>query len=371
MANFLTDRLAVLRDQWLSSPRFRRLAAAFPLTRPIARRRARELFDLCAGFVYSQVLSACVRLQLFERLAAQPLTAAELAPQLALEESAVRRLLDAAVSLRLLDQRSGSRYGLGPLGAAMRNNPGISAMIEHHDLLYRDLADPLALLRAGRDATRLGQYWAYASTSQPDSLEAARVADYTALMSASQSLVAEEILDGYPLQGHRCLLDVGGGDGSFLAAVGARVPELQLMLFDLPAVAARAHARLDHAGLGSRATVYPGSFLQDELPRGADVVSLVRVVHDHDDDAARCLLAAVHRSLPRGGTLLIAEPMAGFKGAEAMADAYFGMYLWAMGQGRARTVAELTQLLNAVGFVEIRAVPTRLPLQTSLLVART
>ena len=41
----------------------------FPLTRPIARRRARELFDLCAGFVYSQVLLACVRLRLFEILA--------------------------------------------------------------------------------------------------------------------------------------------------------------------------------------------------------------------------------------------------------------------------------------------------------------
>jgi len=370
MANFLTDRLADIRDQWLSSPRFRRLAAAFPLTRPIARRRARELFDLCAGFVYSQVLSACVRLQLFERLAAQPLTVAALAPQLALEEPAVRRLLDAAVSLRLLGRRSGDRYGLGPLGAAMRNNPGISAMIEHHDLLYRDLADPLALLRAGRDATRLGQYWAYASTSQPGSLEAARVAGYTALMSASQSLVAEEIIDAYPMQGHRCLLDVGGGDGTFLAAVGARVPQLQLMLFDLPAVAACGAARLAAAGLGPRATVYPGSFLQEELPSGADVVSLVRIVHDHDDAAVGKLLAAVHRCLAPGGTLLIAEPMAGQRGAEAMADAYFGIYLWAMGQGRARTVAELAQLLKTAGFVAIRAVPTRLPLQTSLLVAR-
>ena len=190
-------------------------------------------------------------------------------------------------------------------------------------------------------------------------------------MSASQSLVAEEIIDAYPLRGHRCLLDVGGGDGTFLAAVGARVPQLQLMLFDLPAVAARARARLDAAGLGPRATVYPGSFLRDELPRGADVVSLVRVVHDHDDATVRTQLAAVQRCLPRGGTLLIAEPMAGFRGAEAMADAYFGIYLWAMGQGRARTVAELTQLLAAAGFVGIRAVPTRLPLQTSLLLART
>ncbi len=36
--------------------------------RPIARAARQALFDLCAGFVYSQVLLACVRLRLFERL---------------------------------------------------------------------------------------------------------------------------------------------------------------------------------------------------------------------------------------------------------------------------------------------------------------
>jgi hypothetical protein len=66
------DRCLAARDGLLASPRFRRWAAAFPLTRPIARRRTRDLFDLCAGFVYSQVLYACVRLRLFEILAEGP-----------------------------------------------------------------------------------------------------------------------------------------------------------------------------------------------------------------------------------------------------------------------------------------------------------
>ena len=54
------------RDRVLASPRFQAWAAAMPLTRPIARKRARALFDLCAGFVYSQVLVACVRRELHE-----------------------------------------------------------------------------------------------------------------------------------------------------------------------------------------------------------------------------------------------------------------------------------------------------------------
>ena len=50
------------RNRLLMSPRFQRAAAAFPLTRPLARREARGLFDVVAGFVYSQVLLSCVRL---------------------------------------------------------------------------------------------------------------------------------------------------------------------------------------------------------------------------------------------------------------------------------------------------------------------
>ncbi|MFM8614197.1 MAG: methyltransferase, partial [Alphaproteobacteria bacterium] len=62
------DRFTAWRESLTARPSFRAWAARFPLTRPLARRRARELFDLCAGFVYSQVLAACVRLKLFEAL---------------------------------------------------------------------------------------------------------------------------------------------------------------------------------------------------------------------------------------------------------------------------------------------------------------
>ena len=63
------DRFRALRDGLAAKPGFRRWATRFPLTRPFARRRARALFDLCAGFVYTQVLLACVRLRVFAILA--------------------------------------------------------------------------------------------------------------------------------------------------------------------------------------------------------------------------------------------------------------------------------------------------------------
>lgn len=374
----LIDRWQARGQRWLdervASPAFRRWAAAFPLTRPIARRRASALFDLVAGFSYTQVLLACVQLRLFDRLAAGAETAEALAPALSLPPEACGRLLDAAVALRLLRRRqrrgAPATYGLGPLGAPLVGNAALTAMIEHHRLLYADLADPLALLRAPPGQGELARYWAYARHARPDTLAGDQVADYSTLMAASQPLVADEILDAYPMAAHRCLMDVGGGEGVFAAAVAQRWPHLKLVVFDLPEVACRAQGRLAAMGLSDRATAVGGDFTAGDLPGGADIVSLVRVVHDHDDVRVMALLRAARRALPPHGVLLLAEPMAGTAGAQAMGDAYFGLYLWAMGSGRPRTEAQLGRMLQAAGFSAPRRLRNAMPLQTQVLIAR-
>jgi len=366
----IADAWYALRDRWLSSPATQRLLSSFWLTRPIARRRARTVFDLCAGFVYSQVLLACVRLQVFERLRAGPMDLSVLAPALELSEEATRRLLDAAASLELLTGRGAGRYGLGRHGAALLGNPAVLAMVEHHALVYRDLVDPVALLRGTQAPTELSRYWAYASSGVPVGLGAGDVAAYSDLMSASQTLVADAVLSAYSLARHRVLLDVGGGDGTFVATVATRVPQLQCLLFDLPAVAERAQRRFVSAGLGDRARAIGGDFALDALPRGADLISFVRVLHDHDDAVVLALLQAAWAALPPDGQVLIAEPFAGTHGAEPVGAAYFGFYLLAMGRGRARTVEELGGLLRCAGFDRLRQCGTAQPLQTGVLIAR-
>jgi demethylspheroidene O-methyltransferase len=365
--------------------------------RPIARRRARGLFDLVAGFVYSQVLLACVRLRLFDILARGPRSAAELAAQLDLPADSTERLLAAAVSLELLEVRPGHPlplYGLGKLGAPMVGNEAIAAMVEHHAVLYADLQDPVALLRGQRPGQAVGapaftsgnpgaagtggahtspalsRFWAYATAASPGALAPEQVNEYSALMSASQPLVAAEVLDTYDLTRHRCLLDVGGGQGRFLGAVAAYAPHLKLMLFDLPGVVPAARQAFATAGLADRTTVFGGDFTQDALPTGADIASLIRVIYDHPDERALTILRAVFKALPPGGTLLLAEPMAGAPGAPRMGDAYFGFYLLAMRGGRSRTAAELMALMQLAGFERARELATPIPLQVGVLVAQ-
>jgi demethylspheroidene O-methyltransferase len=364
------DRLYGWRDRVLAHAGFQRWAAAFPLTRPTARRHARDLFDLCAGFVYSQILLACVRVRLFDVLADGPLDLRDVAVRTGLSVAAASRLVRAAESLGLVAERSGGRVGLAMKGAALRGNPGALVMIEHHALLYADLVDPVALLRGDQHDTELSRYWPYASAGAAANLGSNQVAGYTALMAASQSLIADDIISAYPFARHSRLLDVGGGDGSFLAALGDRVPDLRMQLFDLPAVAERAVDRFQQAGLASRVAVVGGDFTADDLPTGADVVSLVRVILDHTDQGAIKILTAVRRVLPNNGVLIIAEPMRGLPGVEPVGDAYFGFYLLAMGRGEARSPAQLKALLQAAGFDRIRTVATRRPILTGMIVAQ-
>ncbi len=340
-------------------PRFQRWAADNPLTRFIARRNMRALFDLCAGFVYSQVLLACVRLDVFEALRDGPEDLAVLAEKFGLDAERARRLLLAAASLRLLRALPHDRFALDDLGAALLGDPSIGAFVEHHRLLYDDLRDPVALLRGGM-TTRLSQFWPYASQSDLEPA-AEDFAAYSTLMARSQELIARDVLDAYPVHRHRCLLDVGGGEGVFVAAAAARAPHIALKLFDLPAVAARAQTRL--RSLGSRVEAIGGNFLCDELAARAPTRSRsCACCTTMTTPRSRSCSAPPMTPCRRAAAVIVAEPFAGTSGAEPVGDAYFGMYLLAMGRGRARSAADLTALLRAAGFENISSVRTRRPL---------
>ena len=365
-----SDRWFDFRNWLLMHPRFHHWAVRLPVLRTVARHRASALFELCAGFVYSQVLYAGLKLGLFARLVDGAKTVDELAPALGLRVDAAQRLLDAATALKLCELRPGARYGLGIHGASLVATPAVEKMVLHHHMLYRDLADPVALLKSEAPDTELKRFWSYSGHAGHDTSSPEQVAAYSDLMAGSMSLIAEDILDAWPVERHQHWLDLAGGAGAFAEAVARRAPpSLQVTLFDLPPVADRARARLAGVGMGARINVVGGDLFTSTLPQGADVASLVRVVHDHDDAQALKILQAARTALGPGGTLLIAEPMAGTSGAEAMGDAYFGWYLYTMGQGRPRTSAVLLQLVRDAGFRKARLVRTRRPMLTQLIAA--
>lgn len=355
------------RNRKVSDPAFQRWASANPFARGRAARDGVALFDIVAGFVNAQVLQALVQLEILRDLRDAPATAAALGAHHGIDAARMTRLLDAGVALDLL-QKGRHGYQTARSGAALLGVPGLDGMIRHHDVFYRDMADPVALLR-GETQTELARFWPYVfgAGAAGDPAMAAR---YSALMADSQTLVAEETLRAVDLSETRHLMDVGGGTGAFLTAAAATRAEVDLTLFDLPAVVPGATARLEAAGISARTRIVPGSFRDDALPEGADTVSLVRVLYDHSDDTVRALLRAVHDALPQGGRLIVSEPMRGGARPHRAGDVYFAFYCMAMETGTARSPEEVAALLAEAGFAAIRHVPTRRPFVTSVLTAK-
>jgi demethylspheroidene O-methyltransferase len=363
-------RYVTRRNRVFASPRFQYWAARLPVIRWIARSRADAAFDLLAGFAYSQVLRAYVEGGLFDVLKDGPLSAGDVAARLTLSEDAALTLLRAGRALMLSEEPAADRWMLGEQGAVFASNPGVQAMVRHHRLLYTDLADPMALLRADRrDATALSRFWTYAGALQGTTERGADTAEYSQLMAASQHFVADEVLASVSFRDVKRLLDVGGGHGAFLRAIGTAHPHLSLGLFDLPEVVETGQHVLTDAVGAARVTAHPGNFFSDPIPQGYDMVSLIRILHDHDDAPAQALLANIRKTLAPGARLLIAEPMARISGAEPMGEAFFGLYLWAMGSGRPRSPADISAMLRATGFARIQVVATAQPVNASVILA--
>ncbi len=362
----MRDYWLAFRNKLLASERFQNFATTFPLTRPISRKRSRALFDIVAGFTYSQVLYAIVKLDLISALKGSPKTTESLAAQYFFETDRLLVLLKASESLDILERTKNGAWTLGVHGAALAGNPWIMRFVAHHNLLYRDAEDPLSLLRDLQRDTALKNFWTYARDDGAPGADSADVAAYTELMAASQKSVAREILATYDFAPHRHVMDVGGSNGAFLSELAAHDPSLTLTLFDLPAVATLAATRITELGLDKRIAIRSGSFLHDPLPQGADLITLVRILHDHDDDSVAAILERVRHALAPGGVLLVAEPLSGIRSIAPVADAYFGLYFAAMGQGKTRNLTEIAELARRAGFSRISALPTRMPLITGL-----
>jgi len=366
----LWERLCIVRDRLIADTRFQNRVAKIPFLKNIAKKRANQLFDVMAGFVYSQILLSCVRLNLFNLLQDGPLNLNEIKKRCSLDATPLKKLLDAAVSIRLLEIRSQERYGLGTLGAPMVGNTALSAMIEHHSVLYEDLRDPLLLLSGDIEIKQLEKFWPYVSPDQQDQdslKDKERVKNYSDLMSASLPLVADQVVDAYDFSQHQCLLDVGGGQGTFLKRVFLNTPQLKRKLFDLPGVANLAKDSFALTAEHQDIEVHGGDFFQDRLPTGADLITLIRVIFDHDDERVKTLLRSIYEALPSDGKLLIAEPMADTPDHPAMGHAYFGFYLLAMGRGRPRTIEEISHLAAHAGFKGVEMLPCSMPINAQVL----
>ena len=137
------------------------------------------------------------------------------------------------------------------------------------------------------------------------------------------------------------VLDVGGGNGSLLAALVERHPGLNEIVFDLPETVR------DEAIFGDRLRFVEGSFF--ESAPEADVYLLSTILHDWDDESAAAILRTIRAGAPAHARLILFEAVVP-DGNEPGGGKWLDLLMLTLFAGRERNEAQWRDLLEANGF---------------------
>jgi SAM-dependent methyltransferase len=310
---------------------------------------AEPLLALMRGFQVPCVLAAAADLDVFNTLQAKPLAAEDTARRLACDPRGMRVLLDALAGLGFLIKAEG-RYGLAPGTAALVADgppPSVAAMLRHQANCLRRWAQLPWVVRTGRPAR--------GGTSVRGS-EADQQSFIGAMHDIANAVAGPLIREINPGD-FRCVLDVGGGSGTWTLAWLDAQPGAHAMLFDLPPVISLARQRLTACGLADRVTLVPGDFYADPLPRGADLVWLSAIIHQNSPDQNRGLYRRVAEALEPGGRLLIRDVVMEDSHTAPPAGALFAVnMLVATDGGGTYSLAEIRDDLQSAGFDQVELI---------------
>ncbi|MGH9232731.1 MAG: methyltransferase [Acidimicrobiales bacterium] len=273
-------------------------------------------------------------------------TAGELASATGADAGALDRLLGHLVTVGVLRREAADRYALTDLGEALRDDhpAGVRAVLDIDGALGRgdlSLVHLLHSLRTGDPCfpALYGRGFWDDVAADPE-----RTAGYDACMGADVSAWAPAVVAALDWGRFDHVVDVGGGDGTLLAALLRAHPNARGTVFDQPATAAAAGARLAAAGLADRTGAVGGSFF-DPLPPGGDAYVLCAVLHDWDDEVAAAILSRCAEAAGRGTVVVVEKTGAGGESPNTTMDlrvlAYFG--------GRERAVPDLRRLAERAG----------------------
>jgi len=167
---------------------------------------------------------------------------------------------------------------------------------------------------------------------------------------------AESVLEIYDFSDFNSICDVGGGQGTFLMQLLANYPHIKGFVADLLGAAISAQKAIAKAGLNDRCKAIPYDFLK-EAPPVCDAYFLVNVLHDWEDEICRRILKNISKSLNADSRLWVLEYLLE-SGPGFSVEKLLDIEVLVMGGGRERSIDEYTMLLDSVGLVVSRAIPT-------------
>lgn len=330
-----------------------------------ALERARfRIYALEDGAVRAAALSFCLRRGLFDFLEEGARTEDQFLEGMGMQRRVLPTLLAFLASQALIRRRADGRWANTRAASTflVRSSP---SYVGGRGLLFAGFGDAIGHLE---EALSTGRPWSPAGQHDMfGGFDEAAQQWFADGMFANATHGARALMREVDFGAFRRLLDVGGSAGGYAIAIATAYPGIEATIFDLPAVKPWAEARIADAGIPGRVRFEAGSFFDDALPRGHDVLLLSSILHDWgDDDCARILHGCVDALAP-GGTLVVTEPMLAEDWTGPDHPSVSGLTMAVLG-GENRTRSRIGNMLLATGLADVWASP--LGPQNSVVTAR-
>jgi len=300
----------------------------------------------CFRFMKSRLILTAAELDLFTQIHDLGPTAGELAEKMDLDVRATTRLLDALVTLDLLEKENG-RYACTDTGVPLSSS-------------HRETILPMILHLNG-----LWDTWSHLTETIQDGInphksmsikrdEARRKAFIGAMHVIGREL-SMELADSYDLSPFNKLLDIGGGSGTYTIAFLKKNPKMTAVLFDLEDVMPLAEERLTAEGFQDRVVLESGDYYVDQLPEGCDLALLSAIIHQNSPKQNLDLFQKAYQALNPGGMLLIRDHIMDDSRTHPPEGALFALNMLVNTEGGdAYTFGEVKEALEEAGFVDVK-----------------
>ena len=307
-----------------------------------------ELVRLIDGFRVTQAIHVAVDLGIPDLLADGERTADDLANASGADPSALYRLLRTLASLGVLHEAGGRRFSLTPLGEPLRADvPGSVrgwVRLMGRDHVWHSWGNLANAVRTGENSFRSlhgTDVWEW----RADHPEESAIFDeaMTSLTAASNAA----ILAAYDFGRFGTIVDVGGGNGAFLASILEAHPSSRGILFDQEHVVSRAESVLQAAGVLDRCEVVAGSFFES-VPDGCDAYVLKSIIHDWEDEESIAILRSCRQAMGAESAVLVIERDLGPPNANPAAK-LSDLNMFVMPGGRERSEDEYAALFEGAG----------------------
>ncbi len=320
------------------------------------------IMELATQYWNSAALLAANELDLFEALAAGPLSAARVAERLNSAPRATTMLLDACVGLGLLTKQAQE------IEATYANTPAAAAFLVSGGPGYlggalRWGADQYGAWGHLAESVRQGSPAVPPSDHLGDDLEQTRT--FVHGMHNRAMGVARGVIHFLDFSGVGRMLDVGGGPGAYATLLAAKYPELHATVLDLPGIVAVAQELIAQSDVADRVRTLPGDATTGDYGEALyDGVLFSGVLHQMSEITIRRMLAGAWRALAPGGRVVVCDIMLDSSKTQPTFATLFSLQmLLTSAEGAVFAADECAEWLAQTGFegVEIKTLPPPLP----------